>query len=450
MTRKNIFMNKKLFFALAFLAPALFTGLQLKADSGIKDMNVEGLRVIIKQSPKEVISARLFILGGTANYNLSEQGIEALALNVAMNAGTTSMDKTTFNTALEKIGTTLGYSSSLDYSEVNMKCIKPFWNESWALFTDAIMNPAFDKNEFDLIKGQMVAAAKQQEANPDAYLRRLADSLAFRGKNYEKEPDGTSFSLGKLMVDPTKSYYKSTVGKARCFLVVVGNINEQDLITKIKATLAKLAAGTPAKTSPRYVISTGTENIVDRTMATNYLCGIMTATPLNTPAGIPMLMATSIMHDRFFIELRTKRSLSYAPAAFFNNDAISSPYSMIYISTDSPKKSIQVMVDLLNDVKKTGFKPEELADKKEGFLTNYLMQLETTDAQSFAIGRWTVRGNWKMYDEFVDRVNATTLKDLNRAIDQNTNAIAWTYLGKKSDVAQQDFKQTEIYKNKPY
>ena len=108
------------------------------------------------------------------------------------------------------------------------------------------------------------------------------------------------------------------------------------------------------------------------------------------------------------------------------------------------------MVDLLSDLKRDGFKPEELADKKEGFLTNYLMQLETSSAQSLAIGKWAVRGNWKMYNEFVSRVNAATLKDLNRVIDQNTNAIVWTYLGKKTDVAPQDFKQATVYKNKPY
>jgi hypothetical protein len=35
-------------------------------------------------------------------------------------------------------------------------------------------------------------------------------------------------------------------------------------------------------------------------------------------------------------------------------------------------------------------------------------------------------------------------------MDQNTNAIVWTYLGKKGDVKEEDFKQTEIYVNKPY
>jgi zinc protease len=421
-----------------------------KADTGIKELNIDGIRVLYKSTPKNVISVRLFVLGGTANYTLDQQGIEAIALNTAMNGGTISRNKTIFKTEAEKIGTAFGYSSTLDYSEMNMDCVKPFWDQSWNLFIDAVLNPAFDANEFNLIKEQMVAGAKQQEQNPDAHLQHLSDSLAFNGKNYQKDPNGSSASLNKFNTEAVRAYYKNTVTKGRCFLVVVGNLSEADITAKVKASLSRLAAGTPAKASPRYVITQGQENVIDRDIATNYLCGVMSSAPLNSPDGVPMMMAMSIMHDRFFIELRTKRSLSYAPAARLNNDAMTSPYSTIYITTDSPKKSIRVMVDLLNEIKRDGFKPEELADKKQGFLTNYLMQLETSQQQSLAIGRWTVRGNWKMYDEFVQRVNATTLKDLNRVMDQNTNAIIWTYLGKKADINPQDFVQTEVFKNKPY
>lgn len=83
-------------------------------------------------------------------------------------------------------------------------------------------------------------------------------------ENYEKDPDGTSESLSKLDVSVAKAYYKNTIGKARCFLVVVGNIPEAEIIAKVKATLSKLPGGTSAKPEPRYVITKGSENIVER------------------------------------------------------------------------------------------------------------------------------------------------------------------------------------------
>ncbi len=104
----------------------------------------------------------------------------------------------------------------------------------------------------------------------------------------------------------------------------------------------------------------------------------------------------------------------------------------------------------LDDIKKNGFTEDELKNKKQYFLTTYLMGLETSASQSLALGRWAVRGNAMMYDDFTNKVNAVTLKDLNRVVDQNTNAIVWTYLGHKTDIQPNDFKQTTTYKSKPY
>jgi len=442
----NKFPRIKVFFALAVF---VLHGSFLFADQ-TQEVNVNGLKVIYRHSPKQVISARFFILGGTANYPLSQQGIESVALNVAINGGTVSMTKNAFKTAEEKIGASMGYSSTFDYSEMNLTCIKPYWNDSWKLFADAIQHPGFRQDDFTLILNKMISSAKQREASPDGALQETAMQKTFSGKNYEKQPDGTESSLGSLNVDAAKNYYQQIAGKSRCYLVVVGDVSLDAVVAKVKATLANLPAGTPAPKAVRTTIDKGGENIVDRDIAVNYLAGIMTAAPLNSNDGIPMMIAMRIMYNRFFVELRTKRSLSYAPAAIYNSNAISSPYSMIYISTDTPKKAISVMVDLINDVKQNGFTESELKNEKETFLTDFLMGAESSSGQSLLIGRWQARGDWKLGENFIDRVNAVTVKDLNRVIDQNSNAIMWTYLGHKDQVMSNDFVQPTIYVNKPY
>ena len=87
------------------------------------------------------MSVRFFIKGGTANYSKELEGVEALALSVAVEGGTKKMGKTEFATALEKIGTSIGSSTAYDYSEINMSCIKEFWDQSWNLFADVITSP---------------------------------------------------------------------------------------------------------------------------------------------------------------------------------------------------------------------------------------------------------------------------------------------------------------------
>ncbi len=408
-----------------------------------KEINVDGLKVIFRHTPKEVISVRLYIKGGTANYTKDKEGIEELAFAIAMNGGTKKMDKVTFNDAAEKIGTSFGSMTSLDYGNLSMTCLKPYWNESWNLFADAVMNPAFDAKEFELEKEKALSGAKQRESDADGSLNIIAMESTFQGRNYAKLPDGSVASIEKLTLDDVSKYYKSIVTKGRAYLVVVGDLSENDIIGRVRESLSKLPIGTQPKVENKLSITKGSVEIIDRDIATNYLMGIMSAPSLNSDEGVQISLAMRMLYDRFFVELRTKRSLSYAPAAGYNSGAITSPYSYVYITTTDPKAALNVMVAIIDSVKKNGFTEKELKDMRQKFLTNYYQKLETSEAQSGALGKSEAAGSWKMDDAFTEKINSAKLKDINNTFNKYTAAIKWSYLGKKDAVTKDDFKQTK-------
>jgi predicted Zn-dependent peptidase len=59
-----------------------------------------------------------------------------------------------------------------------------------------------------------------------------------------------------------------------------------------------------------------------------------------------------------------------------------------------------------------------------------------------ALGTAQLAGDYKIADNLTDKVKQVTLKDLNRVFDKYTNAIRWTYLGKKDAISKEDFPQT--------
>src|SRR5687767_10464713 len=131
--------NKYTLLVVVFVFTTSFTSLQ--PEDKAKEFTVNGLKVILKPSIKEIISVRFFIKGGTANYTKEQEGIESLALAVAVEGGTKQLNKTEFATAAEKIGTSIGFSTSYDYSEISMSCVSEFWDPSWKLFADVITQP---------------------------------------------------------------------------------------------------------------------------------------------------------------------------------------------------------------------------------------------------------------------------------------------------------------------
>jgi predicted Zn-dependent peptidase len=435
--------NKILKTSLTIIPALLFITQLVYSQYSLKELDVNGLRVIVKNTGKNVISARLFIEGGTANYSLEKEGIEALAYSYIIKGGTQSINKSDFLAAAEKIGTTFDSDASLDYGELNMQCLKENWDKSWALFADALMHPAYEPTEFENKKEQFISYAKQNEGNPDYRLQRLTLETAFKGKNYEKDPRGSAETIGSLSLDDVKAFISGNLCKKRAFLVVTGNVDENDVIQKVRSTLGNLPEGSAVVHESMTKIEQPGQDIAERNISTNYLAGIMSGIPWNSPDAVAMMVAMNIMYDKYFIELRSKRGLSYAPAAYMNGEAISNPYSVFYITTDNPKEALQVMVDILNNVRKNGFTDEELAKSKDAFLTRYFMRLETASSQSLNIGRWMLRGNLRAFDDFENLVSTVSVADINRVFTSNTGSIKWNYLGDPTKVSPEDFKQLE-------
>lgn len=421
------------------------------ASDGTTEFEVDGLKVILKPSSKEVISVNLVIKGGTANYSKEKEGLEYLTYTLAIEGGTKSMDKTAFKTAAEKIGASFSGTSSYDYGRGTMTCLKMYWDESWDLFADAMLNPAFDEEEFKIVQEQLIAGAKSESGDPDSHLRNLAMQHVFEGRNYSKVPTGTPESLAGITLKDVMEYHSESLVKEKAFLIVVGDVDQADLKAKIKASFAKIPNGDPAAIEEPMVINKSSVHIEDRDIATNYIRGVMNAPKASSSEAVVMRVAMAILRDRYFVELRTKRSLTYAPAAFYAYSVVNNPYNVIYASTQKPKEAMDVMIAELDKIKEGGFSEKELIDKKQTFLTYHFMGMEETSSQAQNLMFAELAGGWENAQNFTDEVNEIDLETLNAVFNKYTKHIKWTYLGKEADVAMEDFPQVEAVKsNRPH
>ena len=419
----------------------------VQAQSNVKEFNVNGINVILKHSPKEVVNAKLYIIGGTANYSIKNEGIENFAFNLAISGGTKTLDKIQFSSAVDEIGARINTNSDYDFSTISLTCVNQFWDKSWQLYTDAIMNPSFNEEEYKLLKEQLITNAKQTNADPDNHLRNLAMSNVFKGKNYAKNPQGTEESLQNISLNNLSEYYNNLIGKNRLFLVVAGNVSQEDITQKVSSSLAKLPQGTSPSFETATSISTPTNVIEDKDIATNYIRGYMNAPKLNNKEGVSMMLAMQILRNRLWIEVRTKRGLSYAPSAFYATGIVNNPYSAIYVTTIEPKETIKVMVDEIDKIRGEGFSAKELTDMKQSYLTQHYMGLETMASQTGNLGVAELNGDWKMSQEFDKIVNDISLDDINSVVKKYAGTISWTYLGKKDMITENDFLQPKKLKN---
>lgn len=415
----------------------------LSAQESTKEMMVDGVKVIFKKIDKKVVTASLIIKGGTANYNKAKEGVEQFALSLATDGGTKMYDKDSYNTALEKMGSSIGANSGYDYGSINVTSLKRNFDETWKLFVDVVNNPLMPESEFDLLKSKMIAGAQQSDSDPDTKLRNLAMVNNFTGLPYANIAEGTEESLTAITLDDVNQHFEKVVTKNNVMLIVVGNLEETDLQAKVEALIAGLPEG-EVLTHKYGKLNISSSKVVPqpRDIKTNYVRGYMNAPTPNDADHTATQVAMQIVRDRLFKEIRTKRNLSYAPAAYLPGGVTKAPYIVWYVTTDKPNESIQVMYDEINNLRTDGFTEKELKDKKASFLTQHFMRQESGSRQANALATAEISGSgWQKMDTYLDKVNSLTIDDLNKAFKKYAKGIQWTYLGDDTLVDETVFSQ---------
>ncbi len=406
----------------------------------VEEIMVDGFKVIYKPTSNQIVSVRLFIKGGTSNYTKEQEGIENLMLDLITTSGTTKYPKSEYNRLLDKMGSTIGGNSGLDFGNIALNCVNRNFENSWSIFDEVINAPIFDEAEFKKQREAMVSNIQQEKSDPDSYLTEMAMNDAFANLNYDKNTNGSEESLNKLSLEDLKNHYKRVMNKKQTFLVVVGKIDKAQLIEKVKKLTKSMPEGNyvPAKQT-MLTINKSTLNTEERKIATNYIRGVMNGAAYGTDEQYAMQLAFGILQDRLFDEIRTNRSLSYAPAAFYQTNI--NPCSNVYVTTTDPDQAVQVIIDEIKKIKTVGFSEQEIENQKSSYVTTYYMGLETNAAQSQGLGVNEVKGSYKNFNDFITNINKVPAKEVNAVVKKYLTGIRWSYLGDLTKVKSDTFLQ---------
>lgn len=432
-------MKLKIFGLLAVLLAFNF---YLQAQSAVTEMNIHGLRVIFKPSSKQTVSAYMFYKGGTSNYTPQEQGIESLTLSAATECGTGKYTKDAFKDMADKYGIEVSGGSDYDYGYICMSCVKPYFNEGWTLFAEAVNHPIFNTQEFSLLQQKKISGLKSQESNPDNELTKMTMLDAFKDTRYAIRPEGTVETVSTFKAEDAKNYYSKLLNVNRLTLVIVGNLSVQDVKQKVEAAFNKLPSA-PVSVSlatKATHIETNSLNIEKRMLATNYIAGVMGAPAANDPSYEAYRLACMILYEKLFEEVRTKRNLSYAPSASLISGVY--PYTEIYVTTTKPKEAVSVMVDEIKRLSDGGFTETDLKNAKSKLATSYFMQNESTSSNARSLGVFDIRGSWKDQATLLDRINQVTLAQMQKVFTENAKGIKWNYLGDETLADKEAFAKT--------
>src|SRR6185436_5056506 len=237
----------------------------------VSEFEVNGLKVLLKRREGSLtVAAGLFIRGGSANINAENAGIETLMLSAATEA-TTNFPRAKMRSELSRMGTVIGSSSNSDYSVLSLATTRMHFERSWQIFTDVVLRPSFTKEDVALVQQRQVVSLSDDTDNPDVYLQKLQEHVAYAGHPYLNNTSGTPETVGKLTPEDLRRYHTKLMETSRLLLVIVGDLNPGDVKDLVTASFGKLPRGTyKAEAIPQLAFDKSSVEITPRELPTNY------------------------------------------------------------------------------------------------------------------------------------------------------------------------------------
>jgi len=405
----------------------------------ISDFEVNGLKVIVKRRPNApTVAAGLFIRGGARNLTPQTAGIENLMLSTATEA-TKRFPREVLRKELAKMASGIVSGSNEDFSSVSLISTRPNFDRTWEIFTDAVMNPSFTSEDFELVKSRILTALKNETLSPDSALDALQDKVVYANHPYANDPNGTPETIGALKLEDIKAYHQKLMTTSQLLLVVVGDDDAAILQKRVAESLGKLPRGNYKETPlPQLTFDKPSLDITNRAVETNYIKGVFAAPSLNDPDYYAMRVAMTLLQGKVISEVRYKRQLSYAPNAEMENDAANT--ANIYVTANDANQSVFLMLKEIENMRQNGVDEEEFTGLPGYFLTTYFLNQETNASQVAELARYElIGGGWRNSLSFIDKMLAVKPEDVKAVANKYMKNIRFVVIGTPSAINKQIF-----------
>ena len=413
------------------MVAAALTGASAAAQQSVTTTKFEvaGIPVIYKPvRANDVVAVRLYIRGGSGNLTPMSAGIENLMLSVARR-GTEKYSRDAFSALATETGTEIGSNAGFDFSVMSLQGVQQHWNEAWDLFTQAALSPTFPAAEIDIVRAQLLDNLRRAPDDPDTYLRFLADSTVYAGHPYSVRPAGTLTSVAGISRAALVDWHRQRLTKENLLLVVVGNVSRGDLASKIAASFGKLPAkGGSARAIVALKPITPDVLVIKRDLPTNYITGYYSAPPPSDRDFASLRVATDILSDRLFEEVRTKRNLTYAVAAGLDTRAAN--IGRLYVTAVDPDTTLKVIFSEVRRLQNEPLSKEVLAENVNTFITEYWMGQQTNMGQASELGLFELSGGgWQNEGRFIENVKRVTPADVERVAKRYMQHARFAVIG---------------------
>lgn len=386
-----------------------------------------------KTRGQTVVVNAAFRFGNEAALRGREQAALAGAMLMTGGAGLTREQIAQRFVALK---TDASVSGSLQGAGIRLDTKRPQLAEALTLAARLLREPAFDANEFEQMRTQIVTGIEASRKEPGS-LAGEAMSVHFDPwpaghPLHDKSPDEQLAAVRALKREDLVAFHRDVYGTGEGSIAVVGDFDPAE----VKALLERLFTGwtSPAAFAPfatRYAPVAARSQRFEAPDKTNAVLIARHNTPLKiTDADyVPMLIANHVLggsglKSRLADRIRQKEGLSYSVGSSVRADDSKAGTDdagfVAFNAIAAPENIGKLEASLRDEVARfvrDGITAQELADARSGLLTARRQGRASDVSVAGSLGDQLYYGRTMAFSADIDRrIEQTTLEQVNAAI----------------------------------
>lgn len=233
-------------FARRLIAPlfvALTLALPAKAQVDIQGVTSPGgiHAWLVEDTSIPFVAIDLWFAGGSSIDTPDTHGAVHL-MTALLEEGAGDMDAAEFAAALEGLAASFSIDIYRDDVVISLQMLTQNRDEVVALLREALVNPRFDDDAVERVRGQVLSVIQSDLIDPDSIASAAFNALAFGDHPYGRTTEGTLESVAALTRDDLIAAHRAALVRDRVSVGVSGDMTPEDLGPLLDALLGDLPA----------------------------------------------------------------------------------------------------------------------------------------------------------------------------------------------------------------
>lgn len=399
-----------------------------------KVKTTSGIEIIFdKLENISTCSVGVFVKTGSKDESDSEEGISHVLEHMVFK-GTEKRNYFQISEEVDYLGASVNAHTTKEETVFYINALTEFLGKSVDILFDIVTNSLIDSEELEKEKDVIVEEIKMYKDSPDDLVFELNYGDCIKGQ-YSKLIIGTEKSVKGFTSEEIKKYYKERYTKDNIVIVVSGNFNEDEIISKVDEYFDKLG---DKKVNRREEIDfsfvVGERKEAKEINQVN-ICISFEGEKYNSKTKIYNDISSSIMggsmSSRLFQEIREKNGLAYSVYTYnqyYQEGGIVSTY--IGTNIENYEKAIKLTLDEFEKFRKNGITEVELQKAKNKYLSRIAFSMENPRSRMSILGNYYTRKNEILDIENLKKeVKETKLEDINEFLKTRYTEKNITILG---------------------